>query len=476
VSTFSGLNTAATALYASQRAIDITGQNVANVNTDGYSRQRVDLQSIGGSVVPAIWSTSNQVGQGVNSDSVIRIRDAFLEAQAQAQHATTANLSVQSATLTSVESSFQEPGKTGIQSMMTNMWSAWSDIANHPTDPGVRAQLLQRTETLVGGLHSVSGSLNSQWSNTRDSLQTQLDDVNAMSKTIADLNQAIKRATAAGKPSNELQDKRDVLVLHLSESVGATSTPAGDGTLNVTVGGVTLVAGNSVLTLALSGTNAAATVSADPPVIKTSPGGTPVQVGGTAQGQLSSLKTIIPSYLDQLNAIAKQLATQVNTGHGNGYDLNGVKGEPMFDDGTGQPPAAVTVGTITAANINLRITDPDKVAAAKLGPASLPVGVVSSDSDNADDMYQQRLWDTGADTVYRKMIVAMGVESATALSNLGTQSVVSAQVDSSRDSVAGVSIDEEMTNMLQFQHAYSAAGQLVSTINSMLDDLMNMVR
>jgi flagellar hook-associated protein 1 FlgK len=198
-----------------------------------------------------------------------------------------------------------------------------------------------------------------------------------------------------------------------------------------------------------------------------------VQAGGTAQGQLTSLKTIIPGYLTQLNAIAQQLATQVNAGHQAGYDVNGVAGEPMFDDGSGTVP--VTVGTITAANINLRITDPAKVAAASLDPASAG-GAASADSDNADAMYQQRLSNTGADTAYRKMIVAMGVESATATSNLGTQSVVSSQVDSSRDSVAGVSIDEEMTNMLQFQHAYSAAGKLVSTINSMLDDLMNMVR
>jgi len=472
VSTFSGLNTAASALYASQRAIDITGQNVANANTDGYSRQRVDLQSIGGSVVPAVWSRSPQVGQGVNSDHVTRIRDAFLEAQAQAQHATTANLTEQSATLTSVEQSFQEPGTTGIQSMLTNMWSGWSDIANHPTDPGARAQLLQRTQTLVSGLHSVSGSLNSQWTNTRDSVQTQLDDVNAAAKSIAGLNQAIKRATQAGMPSNELQDKRDVLVLHLSESVGATSTPAGDGTLNVTVGGVTLVAGNSALELSLTGTNDSTTLPADPPVIRTSPGGTAVQVGGTAQGRLASLTTIIPGYQKQLNAIAQQLATQVNAGHMAGYDVNGNPGEPMFDDGSGTLPVDPT--TITAANLNLRITDPSKVAAASLSPTATG-GSASADNNNADAMYQQRLDGAGVDSVYRKMIVAMGVESATATSNLGTQTVVTSQVDSSRDSVAGVSIDEEMTNMLQFQHGYSAAGRLVSTINSMLDDLMNMV-
>jgi len=473
VSTFSGLNTAASALYAQQRAIDITGQNVANANTEGYSRQRVDMQSIGGSVVPAIWSVSNQVGQGVDSDQVTRIRDTFLEARAQAEHANTADLTVQSATLTSVEQSFQEPGSTGIQSMLTNMWSGWSDIANHPADPGARAQLLQRSQTLVAGLHSVSGSLDGQWTNTHDSLQTLLTDVNATTKSIADLNQAIKRATQAGTPSNELQDKRDVLVLHLSDTIGATATPVGDGTLNVVVGGATLVAGNAALGLKLTGANSSTGVSADPPVIVTSPGGTPVLAGGTAKGQLASLTSIIPSYQKQLTAIAQQLATQVNAGHAAGYDLSGTPGEPMFDDGSGTLPVDVT--TITAGNINLRITDPAKIAAAGLSPAAAG-GAVSADSNNADAMYQQRLSGTGADTTYRKMIVAMGVESATASSNLGTQGVVSGQVDSSRDAVSGVSIDEEMTNMLQFQHAYSAAGQLVSTINSMLDDLMNMVR
>jgi flagellar hook-associated protein 1 FlgK len=102
--------------------------------------------------------------------------------------------------------------------------------------------------------------------------------------------------------------------------------------------------------------------------------------------------------------------------------------------------------------------------------------VVSADGGNADAMFQQRLLNTSVDAAYRKMIVASGVETATAAGNLATQSVVSSNVDSARDSVAGVSIDEEMTNMLQFQHAYQAAGKMVQTINSMLDDLMNMVR
>ena len=471
-STFSVLNTAASALAAQQRAVDVTGQNIANVNTDGYSRQRVDMQSIGGNIQPAIWSISSQVGQGVDADQVIRIRDAFLEAQAQSEHSKVASLTEQNDALGQIEQGFQEPSSTGIQSQLTDMWSGWSDIANAPTDPGARAQLLQRTQTLVAGMHSVSGSLDEQWSNSRDNLQAVLSDVNASAKSIADLNQAIKRANQIGQPSNELQDKRDALILHLSDSVGASSTQMGDGTLTVRIGGITLVSGNSPLQLALTGANSASGVSTSPPSIVTVPGGTPVAVGGKADGQMATLTSIIPRYLSQLDAIAQQLATQVNAGHMAGYDVNGNPGEPMFDDGSGTLPVDPT--TITAANLNLRITDPSKVAAASLSPTATG-GSASADNNNADAMYQQRLDGAGVDSVYRKMIVAMGVESAAATSNLGTQTVVTSQVDSSRDSVAGVSIDEEMTNMLQFQHGYSAAGRLVSTINSMLDDLMNMV-
>lgn len=472
MSTFSALNTAASGLFAQQRAIEVTGQNVANVNTEGYSRQRVDMQSIGGNTVPAIWSTSLQVGQGVNADQVTRIRDTFLEARAQAEHARTATLNVQNDALSGVEASFQEPGSTGIQSMLTNMWSGWSDIANNPTDSGARAQLLQRTQTLVAGMRSVSGSLTGQWSDTHDNLQTMLTDVNATAKSIADLNQAIKRATQANLPSNELQDKRDVLVLHLADTVGATSTPANDGTLNVVVGGATIVNGNSAIGLKLSGATDPTQVSTNRPLILTSPGGVPVTVGGTAAGNLDALTSIIPGYLGQLDGIALQLADQVNTGHAAGYDLNGNPGEPMFDDGSGTLPVDPT--TITAANLTLRITDPSKLAAATLSPTAAG-GSPSADNDNADAMYQQRLSTTGTDQAYRKMIVALGVQSATASSNLGTQTVVSTNVDSARDAVSGVSIDEEMTNMLQFQQGYQAAGRLISTISSMLDDLMSMV-
>jgi flagellar hook-associated protein 1 FlgK len=486
MSLFGALNTANTALSAQQRAMEVAGQNVANVNTDGYSRQRVDLQSIGGTTTPAIWSVTNGVGSGVNSDNVTRIRDAFLEARARVQHSDVTSLTVQDDAYTQIQQAFREPGDTGLQSMLTDMWAGWSDVASNPTDPGARTQVLQRSQTLVAGLHSTMGTLDQQWSNSHDAVATLLTDVNATTQQIASLNQSILRATQAQLNSNELQDKRDSLVLHLSDQIGATATEQTDGTYNVVVGGITLVSGSDSIKLALTGAGSAATATSSPPTIVTSPGNAAVRVGGTAAGHLAAMDSIIPGYQSQLNTIAQQLADQVNTVHAAGYDLYGNAGTALFDDGAGG-----TTG-VTAANITVAITDPKKLAAADLSPAAAggtfdPVtstwSVVSSDNSNADALYQLRLgipqsggtYADGADSVYRKMIVGLGVQASSASSNLATATTVSSQVDASRESVSGVSIDEEMTNMLQFQHAYAAAGKVVSTIQSMMDDLINMV-
>jgi flagellar hook-associated protein 1 FlgK len=469
VSTFSGLNTATTALWAQQRALDITGQNVANVNTEGYSRQRVDLQSVGGTAVPAIYAVSRNVGEGVNADSIVRIRDAFLESRAQLEHAGTASLTVADNTLAQIEQAFREPGDTGIQAQLSDMWSAWGSVHNNSTDSGARTAVLQTTQTLVSGLHQTRATLDQQWNQNRDTLGTLVDDVNASAKSIADLNVAIRRATQSGLPTAELADKRDVLVQKLAQQIGATSAPADDGGITVAVGGATLVSGGSTLGLKLIGSNDPDDVASDPPRIVTSPGNSLVRAGGTADGQLTAMTTTIPAYRTQLDAIAQQLATELNTAHGKGYDQAGDPGGLLFDNGAGDPTQ------VTAATITLLVTDPEKLAAASLSKADAG-GAVSADNGNADAIYQLGLANTGTDANYRKMIVALGVQASTASDRLASQSVISTQVDTSRESVSGVNLDEEMTNMLQYQHAYSAAGKLVSVINDTLDTLINMVR
>ena len=468
MSSFSGLNTATTALWAQQRGLDVTGQNIANVNTAGYTRQRVEMQSIGGNAVPAMHSVSKQVGQGVDADKVIRIRDAFLEGRAQLEGATTAELTARESALSQIEQAFREPGSTGIAAKLTAVFTAWSDVANHPTEDGGRTAVLQKTAALVAELRTTSANLDEQWTQTRENLDVLAQDVNATTSQIADLNVAIKRATQAGLPVNELADKRDVLVQDLAAAIGATSSPAADGQVNVSVGGAMIVAGGATLAVRAVGTTEPGDAVAGNPQFITDPGGTPLAVGGTAGGQLTALTSTIPGYRGKLDEVAVSLAKEFNTAHMAGFDRAGAAGGPMFDDGTGTDPVDTSATSpITAANLTLRITDIAKLAAASVG------GVATSDGGNAKAL--SNLKDAAAGTVvgYRKLIVSLGVEAQVATSSLQTQTVIRDQVDASRESVSGVNLDEEMTNMLQFQHAYSAAARMITTIDETLDVLIN---
>ncbi len=461
MSTFSALNAATTALWAQRRGLDVTGQNIANVNSEGYSRQRADMQAISASTVPAFFSTSSGIGAGVTADDVVRIRDAFLEGRGHTEHANAARLTAENEALELVEQAFREPGSTGIQSLLSEMWAGWGDVGNNPQDLPARSQLLRRLETLVSGFQSSQGSLNGQWTQSRENLEVLVSDVNVASASIAELNQAIKQATQSGMPANELADRRDLLVMKLADQVGATVRTADDGVLDVIVGGTTLVAGSTANRLAVAGTTDPDDVGTDPVRVVTVAGNFNVRPGGRAEGQLATLTSILPAYRAQLDAQAASLAASLNAAHAGGYDLDGLAGTNLLGS---------SGGPVTASSLVVVATDPRKIAASAVAPGAAGPAL---DNGNADAISQLRLSATGPDTTYRQMIVQLGVQASVTGRNLDIQGVITAQVDGARESVAGVNIDEEMTNMLSFQHAYAAAGRLVTAIDESLDVLIN---
>ncbi|WP_040337298.1 flagellar hook-associated protein FlgK [Candidatus Blastococcus massiliensis] len=457
--TFSGLNSATTALWAQRRALDVAGQNIANVNTDGYSRQRADMQAIGGSAVPAFYSTSDGIGGGVRVDNVTRIRDVFLEGRGHTEHANHARMATAAAALEQVETAFREPGTDGIQALLTDMWDGWEDVANSPDRNAARAQVLEQMDTLVGGLKFASSSLDAQWNQTRENLAVLVKDVNAAAGTIAKLNDAIQRASAMGMPANDLSDQRDALVMKLADQVGATVRQGKYGMVDVAVGGITLVSGAAASTLAVAGTFSPTGTGGDPVRLVTAVGGYTVAADGTAAGQLGALNSTFPDYQRELNALAKGIADAVNGVHVTGFDKAGNPGGAVFEAADG--------GVITARNIQLAFDDPELIAASGLG------GGPNTDVSKADQIAQLRNQANGPDANYRKLVVSLGVEAAVANRNVGIQAVITTQVDAARESVAGVNIDEEMTNMLSYQHAFAAAGRLVTAIDEMLDVLIN---
>jgi flagellar hook-associated protein 1 len=460
MSTFSGLNSALSGMQAQRRGLDVTGQNIANANTDGYSRQRLNLQAVGGTVMPAIYSVDNGSAGGVAVHDVTRVQDLFLEAQGRAEHAQNAYLGDQKQTYNTIEKAFGEPSDTGIQSQFSEYWSSLHDLANNPGDLATRTQVLDRGIELTTGIRTAYDSVNSYWTTTRAQLDTAATDVNSTADAVAQFNQAVLRATASGMPANELADQRDLAVQKLSELTGATAVNQADGTISVYLGGSNLVNGATARHVQSTGAGLMSNVGTTPAGLQWADNSTPVALaGGSIGSQVYTLNTVLPGAVASLDAVANNLATTVNAQHQAGYDRNGNPGQPMF------------TGT-TAATIAVAITDPTQVAAS--GVATVPPATGGNlDGSNADALANIASLSTGPDVSYRKMITDLGVASEAATRKADIQTTVPSDIDSARTAQSGVSLDEEMTNMIQYQRAYEAAGRVLTTIDSTLDTLIN---
>lgn len=471
MSTFSGLSTALSALYASQRGMDVSSQNVANANTEGYSRQRVDLQAAGGPTVPAIWSVWSGAGQGVDVAGIQRLRDTFLELRGQTEHGKLSYLQGLDASYGQIEQSLGEPSDTGIQSQLADFWAGWHDVANAPGDTAARSQLLQRAQTLTDGLNKAADALKTQWTQTREQLSTSVDSVNTTASTVAQLNQAILRAEQAGLPDSELKDQRDTLVMKLADGAGARVVYGKDGVADVYLGGTALVKGSDARQLQVVGatTYGAGNVSvawvSNPPV--TPPQSADISSGSTA-AFVQTLNAAIPGVMGQLDAVASSVVSKVNAVHTSSYDLDGNLGVEFFDS-TGTTAATIHVNTAVS-------SDPRKVAAAKAVATTPPLPATqdaSLDAGAADDLARLGAAADSPDATYRTAIVDLGVQAQTATRRATIQADVANQVDAARDAQAGVNLDEEMVNLVQFQHAYEAAARVMTSIDQNLDTLIH---
>jgi len=456
-STFGGINTALSALWAQRRGLDVTGENIANVNTEGYSRQRVQMQQNLSSVKARSYATTDGIGEGVRVSGVERMRSEFLENRARTEHGQSAYLQSQAGSLGAIEDMFAEPSDTALQSQLHDMWDGWNDVANNPQVPAARSAVLQQAGTVTDTLNNAHNHLSDEWTANRTQLSAYVDEINSAADKIAQYNDTIVQATAAGRPTNELQDQRDTQIMKLAELAGATATERDNGAIDVFIGNSQLVSQFQTRTMSLSGAQDLDAQAGNPLVMSWDDTGTPITLGGTMGGIADTLSTMIPKYSTALDKVAEQLATQVNTVHKAGFSADGSTNLDFF---SGLPD-----GTITAASIKVAITDPDQVA------TSSTTGTLNNSV--ADTMADMASVYGGADQTYQSMIGQLGVDAQAANRRAQIQANVTDQVDAARSSESGVNLDEEMTNLLTYQRGYEAASRVLTTIDSMLDQLIN---
>jgi len=466
MSGFSTMNTAISGLLASQRALDVVGQNVVNANTPGYSRQSVRVSSVGAAPSSTLHTGNAQaVVGGVQIDTVERIRDTFLENTRVAAGASMEAVKAQTSALKGAEQLLSEPGDGGLQSVIDDFFNAWHDVAQKPTDEGAGAVVIQRARTVASQLAFVSNGIEERWETSLSELRATVSELNQAATDLAKVNQRIREAHVVDRPVNELLDQRDMLVRKLGELAGGKpSVQSEDGMVSVTVNGLALVSGVRAEQFTLTGGTTLATATSTPPTVTF--GSSQVSVAsGKAAGLLAALRTDLPGVSQQLDGLAVALRDVVNAVHITGFTTDSVPGGEFFD-GTGASNLSV-IPTLTS---QLAVT---QTAGEIDGNNALAIADLSIDA-NAELVLGPG--STSPSGLWRNLAANVGTQVQGLERGLEVQSTVLSTADIAVESDAGVNLDEEMASLLLFQRSYQAAARVISTVDSVLETLINLGR
>ncbi len=441
-SSFTGLETARRALFAQRTAIDVTGHNMANASTPGYRRQRAQLVA----TPPAPGAM--QPGTGVVVATIERMRDQFVDMQIRHSLGSLGRWEARNGVLEELQEMFKEPSDIGLSTMMDRFWVAWQELSGGATDPGRRTAVIQEATTLASAL----GLISRQLKEASDDIQVNIDSlvhrVNATGEAISRLNYEIVRGGVVGENISDLMDKRDLLLDQLAQDVNITVVETEEGTVNVAVGSRILVSGVNAFTIDASGSFS----------------------GGRIQGLLEAKNEIIPSYEAKLDQLAMALKDVVNEQHRLGVDMSGAAGGDFF---TGAGAADFAVAD------TLR-NDPNLIAAAE-GPEASPPTPTPGDGRNALAIAQLKDVLTMVGTpptasfrdFYGSVITELGLQTQESSRAADVYDGVLQQQQMRRDAVSGVSLDEEMMQLIRYGAAYDAACRLVTVVDEMLDTLIN---
>ena len=318
MSEFGALQTALSGLLAHSRAMEVIGHNIANANTEGFTRRRVNLQPAGVATSPGVWSRSDRTGDGVDIAGITRMREDFLDLRMRREVGTNGSTEQLGKVMDQIEQLMPEPSDTGIASQLSSFWGAWDDAAAHPGDLSVRAAVLQQADALTRSLNSIATSLGDLRGQLATDATTLVNQVNADSARVAELNGSIVAAGSNGVDTADLQDQRDLIIDRIVAQTGATTRSHDDGTVDVFLGGGTLVRGIHAESLVV-----VPGATLDPPYagmglnkteVHWALDGYPVDtLSGRIGADLQGINSIVPRFIHQLDGVATQLVTANQT-------------------------------------------------------------------------------------------------------------------------------------------------------------------
>lgn len=471
-STFFGVEIGSRALGASQTALEVVGNNISNVNTPGYSRQVVTLdETTPYTTIDASPTRTGQLGTGVTVAGINRVRDQFLDQRVWTANSQQGALSSLKDIVGQVETAYGEPSTTGIGAQLTNLFNTFSTLSAIPESGGVRATVVNQAQTLVSAFHNVSATLNTLTPQITSKIGVTINSINQIAGQVADLNRQIGLGVASGQTPNDLQDQRQQLVNQLSAFVDVTVTNQSNpqtkqptGEININIGGFALVQNDSTNALP-------ATVSAVGNAIGlTTKLGTTVPLqGGTLYGLIKAT-TLVTGYQTDLDTLAYNVVNATNAIHKTGYALDGTTNNAFFAPLVSAPGAASAIAVDPGI-----LNNPDKIAAATAPapPATFAPGNGDNASAIATLVSAPIIGNFSLDSFYNAKVAGVGSDSQTYQKQSDNQGAVVTQLTNQQSSVSGVNLDEELTNMLQYQRLYQAAARVLNMADSFINQIIN---
>jgi flagellar hook-associated protein 1 FlgK len=460
------LNVSKDSMISYQLAMDITGGNISNVNTAGYSRQRAVFAATGN-----VNAKAASAQLSVKIETVERMFDGYTEMQIAEQSQKVGAGETKNSMLQRVETVFDETNGAKLNDVIGRFWSAWDDLAKRPAGQAERDALVSVAGEMTSMFNTYGDQLYSLQQNIDDNVKNTVAQINSYTADIASLNRQIGQTAGGGGETNRLLDERNALLKQLCGLVNCQYIGGPNNALNIyLVNGQALVEGETSHALGVIKGSDSEFYDV---VYKEKAGESINQYLAATKGRLGALLDardgIIPSYLDKIDDLAGTIMTQVNDIHARGFDAQRNLGGKFL---VVEPEDSVAYARHLAVN-QMIIADSGKIAAS---------ATVSGDGEQAAAiaaLKDKLIMNGGQTTVssfYASLIGQLGREVADAGRNAEYQANVMTQLANQREGISGVSIDEEMMNLIKYQMGYQAAGKLCQVVDEMMNTLMSLVK
>lgn len=522
---FQTFNIARSGMYTTQTRLNIASHNISNATTEGYSRQKANVST----TIPNTIAGIGQIGTGVEINSITRTRDQYLDNQIQYENSLNGKFEAENTVFEQVEIIFMEPSDTGLNTVMNEMWTSWQEVSKSPENSNARTIVTQNALTFTDTINHIANQLDTVVKDAVNLSELKIYNANSILNQVNDLNEQIYRMKLRRFEPNDLMDQRDLLIDKLSNIIDINTKQNSFGSIEITnnetgkillnlnpeelpevqlnvirdieqdgLGGYTVtIAKNGDVNDVIKFTTSTEFEAGDIVLVDPSTWDDAIIIvleanltEGELAGQMSAIDNV-RKYEDQVDKLVKALAMTINTIHrDDGFDLNGGIDFFVSSDATEINAGNITVNQailddVTLLNTGRTTTSPEgdgsrALAIAQLRNGMYPINDIENFQTYIDTNYNQELMTlspttsgTTFDGYYKDIVAKVGIDAQTTERGIENQGNLLLQLNQRRESISGVSIDEEVANLVQLQTAYQANAKVMSTITIMLDTLIN---